>query len=152
MTNSILIYNPFATSNNGEYTAGGAITPGHLLTRSSATAVVAAATADAVVSEKLFADFNPFQNTTAGTKAIDTAYASGDLVQVIRAVPGMILYTWLDAGSTATFGSQLVVGTTDGTLAVGTVGTSTLAGAQVAIAEEAVTAGTAPARIRARIV
>lgn len=149
MTNAILLYNPFPTSNVESATAAGAITPGHVLTYASATTVVAAATA-AAVGEKIFADFNPHLNPS-GTKAIDVAYASADTVYLLRPSTGAVVYAWLDAGGTATFGSNLVIGTTDGTLLPATVDANTLEGALIARAEEAVTAGTVPARIKVRV-
>lgn len=111
-----------------EFTAGGAITPGHLIKVNSANAAVVHAT-DGGYAEKIFAVEDALQGNP-----ITTAYASGDKVSAIIAAPGDVIYAWLAGGETAVIGS-LLSSNGDGTLAV-----EGASGVVLAVAIEAVDA------------
>lgn len=130
-----------------EATAGGAILPGHILYRSSATAVVVHATADGPV-RPLFA----IENGQVGD-GIDTAYASADTVPMIYASRGTEIYALLAAAAPAIVVNDPLGSAGDGTLKKITVGAGTLAGAVVGFALEAVdnSGGGSVARIRVEV-
>jgi hypothetical protein len=113
-----------------EANAGGAITPGMLITRSSATAVVAHATADGL-APPLFALSDP-----SNSKAWDAAYTSGERVAFGRFKKGDQVNALLATGNNAAINSPLVSDGA-GALKVATLGAGTLEGAVVAYAKAA---------------
>lgn len=122
-----------------ERTAGGAITPGHLVELNSAGAVVVHATAaEAVLPQRAFA----LEDQAQG-RSIDDAYASGDLVVYQVFQPGDEIYALLENAAVATIGAELE-SAGDGTLQIRTTG------AVVARALEALTAS-GPTRIRVEV-
>lgn len=92
-----------------EFTAGGAITPGHLLIKSSATAVIAHNAANGA-NQRMFA----LENDLVG-EDIDDAYASGENVQVGYFAPGEKVNALLAYGENVAAGAQLT-SAGDGTL------------------------------------
>ena len=94
-----------------EANAGGAITPGHLIDRNSAGAVVVHATAAGNVAVPMFA----LEQDTVGND-IDTAYASGDRVQMVVPQPGSEVYALLPASAAAVVIGDLLESSGDGTL------------------------------------
>lgn len=94
-----------------EKVAGAAITPGHLLQRTSADKVVVHATAGGNAA-KLFA----IENDLFGNGITD-AYAANDTVQFVFARPGDEIQAILKDGETAVIGSPLE-SAGDGTLQV----------------------------------
>lgn len=150
MPQTILLTHSDVSGIRKEAVAGGAITPGFLLERSSATAVVAHNSAGAN-AQPLFA----LENDLVG-EDISDAYASGDTVQMIYAHRGAEIYAWLADGETASVGDYLQ-SDGDGALAV-LVGVSTsdsgvtIAPAQaVAVALEAKSPSGADARIKVEV-
>lgn len=120
-----------------EVRAGGNITPGHLL-QEGATAVVhstAGGRADLV-----FAREDALQG-----KTISDVYESGDLVPVIRALPGDEIYGWLASGENASAYAELT-SNGDGSFAVAGAGDEV-----IATALEAVNAAAGAARIKVRV-
>lgn len=113
-----------------EANAGGAITPGMLLARSSATAVVAHATADGGALP-IFALSDP-----SNSKAWDAAYTSGERVAFAVCKTGDQINALLATGNNAAIGSPL---SSDGAgaLKVITPGAGILADAVVAYAKAA---------------
>lgn len=93
-----------------EANAGGAITPGHLVYRSSATAVAVHATAGGFTPPMfaLEADF-------VG-KGIATAYATNDRVQFLVAQRGAEIYALVPAAAAAIVAGDLLESNGDGTL------------------------------------
>lgn len=130
-----------------EATAGGAILPGHLLTRSSATAVTVHGTADGA-SRSLFA----IENGQVGDD-ISTAYASGDTVPMIYAERGAEIYALVAAAAPAIAVGDALGSAGDGTLKKITIGAGTLAGAVIGFALEAVdnSGGGSVARLRVEV-
>lgn len=125
-----------------EANAEGAITPGHLLVRTSATQVGVHATADGP-AEALFALTDP-----SLSKDWDEAYANGERVAFAACKRGDQINAILAASQTAVIDPPSpLVSNGDGTLKVATVGTSTLEGAVVAYARQAITTTGAVARI-----
>ncbi|TMV49370.1 hypothetical protein FE783_12705 [Paenibacillus mesophilus] len=139
-----------------EGAAGAAgIIPGHLVTRNSAGAYVVHGTAGGNAAPT-FAAEQDFLGSD-----INTAYASGDRVQVNYFRPGDEVYTFLDAGQNAANGAYLE-SSGDGTLRVHTApsinegGSATVTvntRAIVARALEAVnnSGGSDPVRIKAEV-
>lgn len=134
-----------------ESLAAAAISPGFLIERASATTVQAHSSADAV-AQKLFAKADWPANKEALTDTTDTDqnYAAADNVQCEYVHSGMLVWAILDTSNVAVVGSPLV-SSGDGSLKITTVAATTLEGALVAYAEEAVTTTAAQARIRVRI-
>lgn len=116
-----------------EAQAGGAITPGHLIKRSSATAVVVHAAA-AGAAQKLFA----IENDIAGDD-ITVNYASGSVVRFVNAKPGDEIYAILADGQNVAAGDFLV-SNGNGELQKVTVAATTLDTAVIAVALEAIDA------------
>jgi hypothetical protein len=132
-----------------EFTAGGAVTPGHLV---DPQAGVVHATADGN-AEKCFALENPWVETAAGSKSIDEAYSSGDTVLCGYFNAGDVVYAILAASMTIAAGDALA-SAGDGTLQTVTAAAATTQAERdsiVAYAEEAVTTTTATARIKVRV-
>lgn len=94
-----------------EALAGGAITPGMLLSRQADGDVVAHATAGGW-AEKAFALEDALQG-----KTVDDAYASGDRVTFAICKSGDIVYAWLAGGENADQ-SEFLTSNGDGTLKV----------------------------------
>lgn len=92
-----------------ELIAAGAITPGHLVKRSSATQCVVHATAGGP-AERMFACEDALQG-----KTVDDAYASTNPVSLVRALPGDRINAIIKAGENIAAGDLLVSGG-DGTL------------------------------------
>ena len=92
--------------------AGGAITPGMLIKLNNASTYVAHSSSG-VVAARQFALEDALQG-----KTIDDAYASGDLVRIIHALPGDHVLGILQAGQNVQVGTRLVSGG-DGTLIAG---------------------------------
>lgn len=114
-----------------ELIAAGAITPGHLCKRSSATQVVVHSTQNGA-AEKLFAVEDALQGNT-----VDTAYSSTNRVQLVRALPGDRINALIAIGETITAG-DLLVSAGDGTLMEfsGVLTTTTNPPAVIAVAAE----------------
>lgn len=91
--------------------AAAALTPGHLLATDADGEVLKHATAGGV-SEKLFALEDALQG-----RPISTAYAAAELVSMVLASPGDVVYAWLSEGETVTPAS-LLTSNGDGTLKV----------------------------------
>lgn len=113
-----------------EANAGGAIVPGMLLARSSATTVIAHATADGGAAA-LFALSDP-----SNSKAWDAAYVTGERVAFVSCKRGDQINALLATGNNAVIGSPLVSDGA-GALKVATLGAGTLEGAVVAYAKAA---------------
>jgi hypothetical protein len=111
-----------------EIEAGGVITPGMLLALNSSDKVVAHATATGW-AERLFALEDALQG-----RAIDTNYAADDVVGVVVAEPGDVVYAWLQNGENVDIGDQL---TSNGD---GTLKEATSTNHRIAVALEAVDA------------
>jgi len=128
-----------------EAPAAAGITPGHLVELTSAGAVQANGTAADTSVAKWFALEDELQG-----KNIDTAYVTGDKVQVWCAVPGEEVYAFLKDGQNVAVGA-ILESAGDGSLKA-----FSAAGAAVAVALEAVdlsaSANTANARIKVRII
>lgn len=113
-----------------ELNASGAITPGHLVKRTSATQVAVHATADGP-AEALFAKEDP-----SLSKDWDEAYADGERCAFIACKKGDQVNALLATANNAAIGSPLG-SNGDGTLKVITVGAGTLEGGLVAYARAA---------------
>lgn len=129
--------------NYDEGTAGGTITPGHLLKLSSTLTLVVHATSGGF-GESLFAIEDALQG-----KLISDNYTSGNLVRYIKAQPGMELYCLLPAAAAAVTKGDYLISNGDGTL-IKTTGTPSKI---FATALETVnnSGGGTPARIKVRI-
>lgn len=131
-----------------DITAAGAITPGHLVDP-AAGVVHGTGDANALVC---FADVDPWRESAAGVKQIDTAYASGQNVHVGYPQRGEKVYALLATSQTIAAGDALA-SAGDGTLQAVSVLAATsqaLRDGIVAYAAEAVTTTTAVARIWVR--
>lgn len=129
--------------------AGGTVTPGDLLVKGSGGTVTALASAGAN-NNKIFALTNPFATDSTAT-ALSQTYASGDSVRCVYAMPGDLVYARLADTQTVAIGDPLGASATAGCLGKLTVSATTLEGAIVGYAEEAVTTSGAVGRIRVRI-
>lgn len=132
--------------------AGADITPGMLLERSAADTVIPHANAILETSPKLVAVENPAYVKAPSLKAINTVYATGELVHIISARPGDYMWMWLDIGQLAVVGSPLV-SFGNGHLAVGDAPPYT-SGAIAAVSLEAIDTtpgGSVPVRIKVEI-
>lgn len=126
-----------------EALADEAFYPGHVLRFDSSEELEKHATATGVFVGKLVADINPTPNTVTYPTTAATAipYAADDTAYYIECQPGDIVQVYLYDGETVVKGvSQLVSGTTAGTLAVATVDASTLANSIFGVADEDATA------------
>lgn len=129
--------------------ATAAVTPGDLLAVTGTVTPLATAGA---VNLRAFALENPYAPDST-LAAINQDYSVGDSCRFVFAQAGDLVNANIAASQTVSVGSQLVSTTTGGQLGVTTVDATTLAGALVGIAEEAVTTGVgATARCRVRIV
>ena len=108
--NSILLLPADAKITVKEALAGGAITPGHLLERTTTATVVVHNSAD-VISQKMFALENL---PIAGT--ISDAYASGDTVRFGYPQSGDEIYAMLPASAAAVVIGDALASNGDGTL------------------------------------
>ena len=97
------------TGRLGEERAAGAITPGHLLILGSGDTVTVH-TPEGGRAERMIALEDALQGNT-----ITDAYASGDVVTLLHALPGDEAYVMIAAGETITIGEQLI-SAGDGTL------------------------------------
>lgn len=100
-------------SAQGRYEEGrgsGVIKPGMLLGNTSTAGQVIAHQSAATFAERNFALENALQG-----KTIDDNYADGDLVFIINANPGDVVYAWLAAGESVTPADSLT-SNGDGTL------------------------------------
>jgi len=124
-----------------EGTAGGSITPGHLIQLNSSGNLVVHATAGGP-AERAFAVEDALQG-----KEIGDAYSSGSRVTYVLAAPGDVVYAFLAAGQNASIGSFLAAGG-GGNLRVAS-GTDV----RLAVALEALdlTSSGSPGRIRVRV-
>jgi len=128
-----------------EETAGGAITPGHLIDTNSDGEVVVHPTAGGYAERKVaIEDALQGQSTGLLGKGIDDAYAADDKVRIYYALPGDKLYMLLKDGEVATPASFLS-SNGDGTLQV-------VAGAEIPLfkSTESVSPSGAVGRIRVR--
>lgn len=120
------------TGRLGEETAAGAITPGHLLVLGSGDTVTVHAT-EGGRTERMIALEDALQGNT-----ISDAYASGDIVTLLHALPGDEVYAMIKAGETITIGEQLI-SAGDGTLkALDNVSSGTTVYQVVAVAVAAI--------------
>lgn len=117
--------------------ASAAVTPGDLL---AVTATVTPLASAGAVNQRAFALENPYAPDPTAT-AISQDYSVGDSCRYVFAQPGDLVYANIAASQTVSIGSQLISTSTGGQLGTTTVDASTLAGALVGIAEEAVTTG-----------
>jgi hypothetical protein len=92
MSRSVILQTREGSPLRREFIAGGAITPGMLLIRSSATGVVAHSSANGS-NQRMFA----LENDLVG-EDIDDAYASGEQVQVGYFAPGEMVQALLAYG------------------------------------------------------
>lgn len=133
-----------------EGVAGGAVTPGHLVSLASTGKYVVHPTAAGVVAP-IFAVEN--ENLAGG---IGTAYASNDIIELVKAKSGDEIYGWLKAGSTAVVKGDGLESAGNGSFQKAThaTGSATLAAAHtVAVALEAVdnSGGGSDVRIKLRV-
>ena len=105
--------NRIALITNGrlsEEIAAGAITPGHMIQMSAGADTVVVHATEAGYAERMFALEDALQGRNR-----DTAYASGERVTMIHAVPGDVLDLYIKAGENIAIGDKLI-SAGDGTL------------------------------------
>lgn len=126
--------------------ANGNIKPGMLLAFSSGN-VIPHGTAASQSAVPWFAIESPYTDYESSTAAVDTAYASGDIVRTYMAHPGDEIYAFLEDEGNVAIGALLE---SDGAGALQAQTT----GAAVARALEAKnnTGGTGPVRIKVEVV
>ena len=129
--------------------AAAAVTPGMLLRLNTAGTVQAHGTADGAALGRMVATENLWSDHGSGS-AIDHAYATGETVHYIHALPGDQLNMLLADSQTITIGDPLV-SNGDGFLKEDTVSATTLEDAIVGYAAAAVTTSGATARILVNI-
>ena len=122
------------------------IKPGHIVKRSSATAITPIAAADQVNTRMIAVEAPTADDVSAA--AINQAYDSGDNVRFVFAAPGDLVYMWLSDGQTASIGSLLATSGTAGELSVESSNTDIRL---VGIAETAASPSGAAGRIKVRI-
>lgn len=127
-----------------ESKSSAAVTPGELLAIGASTLAAYGTAAKATGFLKAVAVENPYAPDPTA-KAIDQDYASGDTVRYVIPQPGDMLYCWLKSGENVAYGAVLETAT-GGQLQAVTSGTA------ICIAEEAVNAASAAARIKVRFV
>lgn len=132
-----------------EAAAAASVIPGMLLKVNTAGTVQAHGTADGAALGRFVAIENLWSDHGAGA-AIDHAYATGETVHYIPAVPGDELYMLVADSQTITIGDPLV-SNGDGYLKEATVGAGTLADAIVGYAASAVTTSGATGRVKVSI-
>ncbi len=140
-----------------ERKAGGAITPGHLVTLNNADALVVHGVAKGKAAAIFAVESEHLNNSAASSNGIDTAYAAGDFVQAEALCPGCEVNALLAAAAAAIVEGDLLESAGDGTLRKRTAFdavTPAPAGEVVAMALEAVdnSGGGATARIRVMVV
>ncbi|RIK41614.1 MAG: hypothetical protein DCC55_11395 [Chloroflexi bacterium] len=133
-----------------ERPAGATVTPGDLLTLASTGKVSPLASAGGV-NARIFALENPYAPDPM-QKSLGQTYATDDYVRFVFARPGDLVYARLAASQTVVVGDVLIASATGGCLAKATVDATTLEGAIVAIAEEAVTTTGSVGRIKVRVI
>lgn len=126
-----------------------ATTPGSIVELTSAAKVTPIATGGKV-NMKMFALENPFNGVINGL-AIDQDYPVDEEVRVIYAQRGDVIYARLAASQSCSVGDLLITSSTAGCLAKATVDATTLEGAVVGIAEQAVTTTGSVGRIKVRV-
>jgi len=126
-----------------------ALTPGDLVEKNSSGNLAAIASAGKV-NGKLFVLENPFASDPTQT-ALAQTWASGDSARYVYAQRGDLVYARVAASQTVVIGSQMISTTTAGCLGVTTVDATTLDGALVGLAEEAVTTTGSTGRVKVRI-
>lgn len=105
--------NRIALITNGrlsEEIAAGAITPGHMIAMSAGADTVVVHPTEGGYAERMFALEDALQGRNR-----DTAYASGERVTLIHAVPGDVLDLYIKAGENIAIGDKLI-SAGDGTL------------------------------------
>ena len=90
-----------------EYEADEALTPGELVRFDADDELEPHGTAGGNALP-IFVVENPYAETAAGAKAIDTDYALGSYARVIYAQPGDLVYDWLADGQNVAKGAALV--------------------------------------------
>jgi len=125
-----------------EGAAGGAITPGHLLKRTSTGTFVVHDSADAAVAKAFALEADLIGN------GIDDAYAADDQVQVAYCRPGDEIYALLPAAAGAVVVGNFLQSNGNGCLKMLAGGTP------IAVALEAVdnSGGATPARIKVEVI
>ena len=132
-----------------EKAAAAAVYPGDLIEVTSAGLVTPVASAGKV-NGKAFALENPFAPDPTQS-ALAQAYVANDQVPHVYAQGGDMVNARLAAAQTVAIGDVLASSSTAGCLAKITVDATTLAGAPVAIADEAVTTTGSTGRILVRV-
>lgn len=127
-----------------EKKSSAAVTPGELLAIGASTLAAYGTAAKAVGFLKAVAVENPYAPLPT-SPAIDQDYASGDTVRYIIPQPGDMCYMWLKSGEDVAYGAGLETATGGQLQEVST-------GTIIAVAEEAVNAASAAARIKVRFV
>ncbi|MCB0092370.1 MAG: hypothetical protein KDE54_30985 [Caldilineaceae bacterium] len=122
--------------------ASATVTPGEFLAISSG-ALIPHGTAAGTNVLRLVA-VQPWAKTVAGTKGIDTTYASGDRVRYVMPQRGDSVYAFLEAGANVAKGAPLESG------AAGNLQASTT-GDVLAYAKEAVNNSGGGTRVRIRV-
>ncbi len=131
-----------------EFTASnGNIKPGHLLAFAASGTVKPHDGAASQTAVPWFAIESPYTDVESSTPAVDTAYASGDIVRTYMGLPGDEIYAFLEDEGNVAIGA-LLESAGDGTLQAQS------SGAAVARALEAVnnTGGSGPVRIKVEVV
>jgi hypothetical protein len=125
-----------------------AITPGQLLEINSDEEVAKHSADSGVLPGKLFALESPTAAAST-TAAIDTNYAAADVVYFGQFQPGDVVYGFLKNGETVVKGITQLVSDGAGAVKAVSVGTSTLEGSVVGVADQDLTAsGATRCRIR----
>ncbi len=132
------------------YPAAASTVPGSIVELTSAQKVTPSVTAGKAVP-KMFALESPFEPLLSAL-AIDQAYPVDEEVRVIYAESGDLIYARLAASQTIAVGDYLVTSTTAGCLAEATVDATTISGAIIGVATEAVTTTGAVGRVKVRII
>lgn len=128
-----------------EAKAASAVTPGMLCELTTSGTIQAHSTEGGVAKGRLVALENEFSDHGTG-KAIDHAYATGETVRYIHALPGDQLYMLLEDSATITIG-DLLESNGAGYLQEESAGTSTLSDGIIGYAANAVTTSGSTSRI-----
>ena len=132
-----------------EADAGGTIKPGHLVEFDGSGDLIVHATSGGN-AQKLFAIEDPYRTPTSNS-AIDNTYVATNLARYIRAQSGDVVYGLLvDEGNVAK--GDPLVSQGDGSVDTATIDATTLAGAVVGYAAEAVNYTGGSGEVRLRIV
>lgn len=132
-----------------ERPADTAITPGDLCEVNSDGELVPISSAGKH-NARIFALESPYADDPT-QPALAQAYAAADYVPHIYAPRGALVYARLAASQTIVVGDPLISSATAGCLSKATVDASTLSGAVVGYAEEAVTTTGSTGRVKVRI-